>query len=213
MKNFNITLSILLLCTINSAFAARKTGTTAVQTKQQAPNKKPTRTPIVRQQPIIQEQPQEQPIKYDDILVFLKEKAPHSSDLPTLQNIKTEVERQINYIESLFARKIEPIQQQNLQQAVINQMKGDATRLVSKNIQEIINDLFPVQRGKKIAIIQTIAKNLIALNPNFEQSTGVDILYNAIMGNRKISQRFTTTPTSREIIRDTISTAWTMASF
>jgi hypothetical protein len=98
MKNFNIILSIILLYTTNSIFTARSSSRTSTQTKKRIPTKKPTRTPIERpQQP---EEEERELIKYSDILVFLKEKAPNSSDFPTLLNIKTEVERQINYLES-----------------------------------------------------------------------------------------------------------------
>jgi len=217
MKNFNIILSILLLCTTSSIFTVKTTTKTSARTRRRTPAKRPTRTPIAKRQPVIQ---QEEPLqeaftlRYSEILSTLKQKTPDSSDISTLRNIKTEVERQINQIESLFARRIDPIKKQpSLQQAEIAPMNPDATRLVAANIQEIISDLFPVQRGKQSAIIITIAKNFIALHPKVDQLTGVDILYNAIMSNREISARFTTTPTTREIIRDTINTAWVIASF
>jgi hypothetical protein len=98
MKNLNIILSIILLYTTNSIFTARSSSRSSTQTKKQIPTKKPTKTPIERpQQP---EEEERELIKYSDILVFLKEKAPNFSDLATLKDIKIEAERQINYIKS-----------------------------------------------------------------------------------------------------------------
>ena len=114
MKNFNIILPILLLCTTNSIFTARTSGTSSAQTRQRTPNIKPTSSPRRKQQPpqekpLIRYQEEETPvIVYSEILSSLKQKTPDSADLSTLRKIKTEVERQINQIESLFARRIDP---------------------------------------------------------------------------------------------------------
>src|SRR5579872_1756090 len=128
----NRALLIVLILGINSLPAKQMNKSTSPG-QQQVPIR-PVQQPIIQNQPYIQ--PQRGELTYGQILSALKQNAPDSSDFAALNNIKNEVDRQLNMIqtEQKQNQPIGPIKdiQSKYSFSKTTRMKNDAEILTKK---------------------------------------------------------------------------------
>lgn len=171
MKCIKNTLTVVALCGMLTTIAKQVGSKTTAQ-----PQPKPNPTPYVQPTPRPYVQPKPAPYypqpqagpTYTEILSSLKSKTPDSSDISTLNNIKNEAERQINFIKKTVARQ--PIR--NIQ---------DLLRQVENPVKEVFQK-YPVNFNKTQQQINDASKNDTDIFTEEEQTNMTAALFNIVKG-------------------------------
>lgn len=180
--------AIIALFTV--ALTNAKGVTTSAAQSQPSSAKATAGRPIIQPQPQPTPRMQPQPMPqfetgptYSEILSSLKKKNPDSSDLSNLNNIKTEVERQINII----AKSVTPQPTEKDMEAYAQQLVNkyyESFKIDQQRINNAIKngtDIFPEDLAQKQTDnIITIVREFAQKYPNADKSTATQIIWSAI---------------------------------
>lgn len=144
-------------------------------------------------------QPQKEYIQMIDQLKKLK---PSTDDFFVLANIQQEANRlQMEVLQQEFKPS------EKLSQQQIKELQDYLSSEVSKNIDAIMEDIYPATTIHESVIIKSIAKSCITKFPNIEIGDFGSMLFKAISGHKKV-QQMTSSPQGNQKIRGTIAKAW-----